>query len=168
MDIQSASFNDHFRRAISTSGRSGHEASHSDTHRPAFPRYGGSQSSRSSISSWRHGDNQPHRSKIKAPESFAGSTSWCSDIGSLTSLDVCNSGASSDHRTNFTAPGCMCPSGKEHLDQTGDPLTCQLQSIQASTKARLGREKRVEETAPAADNIIRTLSDRHRQCVKSV
>ena len=36
-------------------------------------------------------------------------TYWCSEIGSLTSLDACNSGASSDAREpiNFTAPGCI-------------------------------------------------------------
>ena len=56
------------------------------------------------------------------------------------------------------------PLVKNILDQKGDPLTCQ--SLQASTKAHLRREKRVEETA-AADNIIRTLPDRQRQCVKA-
>ena len=56
------------------------------------------------------------------------------------------------------------PLVKNILDQQGDPLTCQ--SLQASTKARRRREKRVEETA-AADNIIRTLLDRQRQCVKA-
>ena len=34
-------------------------------------------------------------------------TAWCSKIGSLTTLDACNSGASSDVRTNFTAPRCI-------------------------------------------------------------
>ena len=56
------------------------------------------------------------------------------------------------------------PLVKDILDQKGDPLTCQ--SLQASTKARLRREKRIEETA-AADNIIRTLPDRQRQYVKA-
>ena len=46
------------------------------------------------------------------------------------------------------------PLVKNILDQKGDPLTCQ--SLQASTKARLMREKRAEKTA-AADNIICTL-----------
>ena len=50
-----------------------------------------------------------------------------------------------------------------HLGPDRRP-TCQ--SLQASIKARLRREKRVEEMA-AANNIIRALPDRQRQCVKA-
>ena len=46
-------------------------------------------------------------------------TVWCSEIGSLTSLDVCNSGASSNHREPISLHQAVCAHCTHHNAGTG-------------------------------------------------
>ena len=47
------------------------------------------------------------------PDIVGDSTAWCSEIGSLTSRDACNSGASSDRRGPISLHQAVGP-GKLH------------------------------------------------------
>ena len=69
------------------------------------------------------------------------STAWCSEIGSLTSLDACNSGASRDVRGPNSLHQTVCMSNSHEVSGTCRVHTKSNKSPSTQRRERCHREK---------------------------